>query len=529
MKKLFKAEEFIILVLVIIAGSISQPLLAYGYMLLGDYINLINIDGVIKIVTIMIVSFLGIGLYYFVSTYIRNNIARRLKDNVFKGILNIDLSDILSKDLSEYVNLINLKIESWSDMYLSSIFFVAKDVLQIVFMVLLLINISPKIAVVVLIFILPLMINNIFFPKMMNKRVYKYFDSQDRQLAEINDIMQGVVVVKNSGVESYFENKMAAIFNQTTKDVQALSFLENISGFVANCGVALSQISGVALSIVFLNNGSITLGQFMAVLQLTFFLNEPFIAVINNVMKVISMRELNKEIVRSLPKEIRKNDIITRLINITDEIDNIELKDLNFKYVDKFVFKENLNYKFEKGKKYLIKGESGSGKSSLSKLMLKLHNYTSGDILVGEKSYKDLSADDINSIINYIGQDPYIFNITLKENIDLKGKLSDDEVISIIKKVRLDKLMNELGGIYGNINKTKRQISGGESARIAIARALADNKPIIIADEVLANLDAENSQNIEKLLLDLDNSILINICHHHNENLANRYNGELLL
>ncbi|MDO5718669.1 MAG: ATP-binding cassette domain-containing protein [Tissierellia bacterium] len=222
--------------------------------------------------------------------------------------------------------------------------------------------------------------------------------------------------------------------------------------------------------------------------------------------------------------EIDKEDKKIKL----DDVFKISFKDLSFKYDENYIF-ENLNFNFTKGKKYLIQGESGSGKSTLGKIMIKLLKSFHGEILFDQIPIDELSTKNVNSLINYISQDPYVFNTSLKENIDIKGKLDDGEIIDIIKKVRLDKLLHEIGSIDALIDKVNRNISGGEIARIAIARALADDKPVIIADEVLANLDKINSLNIEELLLSIDDKIIINICHHHNIELNDRYDGILEL
>lgn len=531
MKNFLKKREVLVLILISIMGSISQPLLAYSYMLLGNFMNLDESGSLIKIVFLMILSFVGIGIYYFITVYIKNNIVVRLRCNKFKDIIEQDIVDILDKDHSEYINLINLKIDAWRDLYFTPLLFLLKDSLQILFMIVLLASISVKITLVVSIFILPLIVNNIFFPKLMKKRIDRYFTSQDRQLSAISDVMQGIVIVKNQGAESNFESRLNSVFEKTNSDTQSLDFLENISGFIANCGVALSQISGVVLSLIFLNNGEILLGQFLAMVQLTFFLNEPIISLINNCMKIISAKKLKSEIFIELAKN--KNDEV-KVVNLEssemeNNIEKLELSNLNFKYDKKFVFKKNLNFTFEKNKKYLIKGESGSGKSTLSRLLLKFNKNYSGNILLGDEFYNEIDSDYVNERISYINQEPYIFDMTLKENIDLKSRCSDEDVEKLIKDVKLDKLLIDLGGLDKKIDKTKRKVSGGEKARIAIARALTENKPIIIADEVLANLDEENSINIESLLLGLENVILINICHHHNEKLSSLYDGVLYL
>ncbi|MDO5718670.1 MAG: ABC transporter transmembrane domain-containing protein [Tissierellia bacterium] len=267
---MFKKKEILIISIITLIGSISQPLIAYSYILLGDFISLEN-NSFHSIVLIMILAFLGIGIYYFISAYIKNAIVLRIRKNSFKNIIFNDLNLILERDLSEHINLLNIKIETWKDMYLTSLLFIIKDSLQIVFMLLILFSISYKVTIIVLLFTMPLILNNIFFPRLINKKLSGYFDAQDLELSNLKDILQGVDVIKNSGSEEMALKKMEYYFKNKVNASQKIDNLENASGFLANCGVAISQISGVFISSILLSKNIISLGQFMGMLQLTFF------------------------------------------------------------------------------------------------------------------------------------------------------------------------------------------------------------------------------------------------------------------
>lgn len=503
--------------LLIVIGALSQPLLAYSYILLGDFLEKKN-GNISLIILLIICSLLGIGIYYFLTTYIKNNFTLEMKKEVFSNVIFQDLSQTIKKDQSEYINLLSIKFDKWRDFYITSIFSISKDILQILFLGIILFKINKFIFICMSVLLLPLFLNNTIFPKIMNKKVDKYFELQDKKLAEVTDILNGISIIKNTSSERVFTNSIFKTFDDENHSIQSLSFVENISGFFSNTSVALSQIGGVVLASYLSSLDIISIGAFLAVLQISFFLNEPIISIINNYITIKSLKTINYEINDFLQKE--KTYSLNK--NIID-FKNIKLNNLNYTYSDKNVFKNDINITIEKGKKYMIKGESGSGKSTLGKILLKiLPNYT-GSIILNDKDYNSFSERDINNLIENISQDTYIFNNTLRFNIDIFNQCSDEEIFKIIDRVNLNKLLNDISSIDSHIDMNKREVSGGEKSRIAIARALVGKKQIIIADEILSNLDNENSLNIENILLSLEDTTLIHIAHKSNESLIDKY------
>ncbi|MFC4805130.1 ATP-binding cassette domain-containing protein [Filifactor villosus] len=512
-----KNKYYLYLFFPIITGALSQPLLAYSYILLGDFLETKN-GNISLIIALIICSLTGIGIYHFLTAYIKNNFSLEIKKEVFSNVLLQDLSETTKKDYSEYINLLNIKLDKWRDLYITSILAVLKDVLQTLFLGLILFKINKFIFICMSILLLPLFLNNTIFPKIMNKKVDKYFELQDKKLAELTDIFNGINVIKNTGSEKVFTTFIFATFDEENRSVQSLSFVENVSGFFSNTSVALSQIGGVILASYLVTLDIISVGAFLAVLQISFFLNEPIISMINNYIAIKSMKSINEEIREFVKCE---KSYVSNKSSLAFK--NIKLNHLNYIYEDKNVFKDDIKVVIEKGKKYMIRGESGSGKSTLGKILLKILPGYTGSITLNDKDYASFSESDINCLIENICQDTYIFNNTLRFNIDILSQCSDEEILEIIDRVNLNKLLNDISSLDVCIDMNKREVSGGEKSRIAIARALVAKKQIVIADEILANLDAENSLNIENILLSLEDITLIHIAHKPNESLVDKY------
>ncbi|MBQ7338003.1 MAG: ATP-binding cassette domain-containing protein [Clostridia bacterium] len=168
-------------------------------------------------------------------------------------------------------------------------------------------------------------------------------------------------------------------------------------------------------------------------------------------------------------------------------LNEISVSDLSFSYEEKAVF-QNVNFTIHQGDKVAICGQNGSGKSTLIKLLCGVLKDYSGHIKIGGQELSELSALNWYDCIAYTEQDPYLFPMSIKENIHI-GNLnaSDEELDEIIGKLEIEHLIDR----NRDIHSEKQQLSGGEKQKISIGRALLKNTPIIIMDEPSNNLDTE--------------------------------------
>lgn len=185
---------------------------------------------------------------------------------------------------------------------------------------------------------------------------------------------------------------------------------------------------------------------------------------------------------------------------------------------DSYVFK-NINYDFEEGKMYAIKGKSGSGKTTLLSLITGLENCTEGQILYDGKELKKMNLDTYrNTDIGIVFQSYNLLpRLTALENIILSMDISKVKVED--KKQKALELMKSVGLSEDKANRKILKLSGGEQQRIAIARSLAYNPKIIIADEPTGNLDKDTENEILKIFKRLakdENKCIVIVTHSQN-------------
>src|SRR5574344_204426 len=195
---------------------------------------------------------------------------------------------------------------------------------------------------------------------------------------------------------------------------------------------------------------------------------------------------------------------------------NIEFKDVCFSYDDKRQILNNLNFKVKKDETVAFVGKSGAGKSTIFNLIGKLYDANQGHIYLDGIDINDLDEESIRNNMTIITQSPYIFNMSIRDNLSIVTKnLSDTKMKEAIKLACLDEFVEGLPDKYDTIiGENGITLSGGEKQRLAIARALVQNTKIILFDEATSSLDNETQLNISEAINNMKSNYTILIIAH---------------
>ncbi|MDA1886315.1 thiol reductant ABC exporter subunit CydD [Bacillus cereus group sp. BY105LC] len=214
--------------------------------------------------------------------------------------------------------------------------------------------------------------------------------------------------------------------------------------------------------------------------------------------KGIQKKDLNEDIVWNASSSLKLQDI---------KVNNTES--------EKAIL-EGINFTWEGNGAIGVIGESGAGKSTLIDVLAGFLSPSSGKMLVNGVEVDGSTREDWQKNIAYIPQQPYIFPLSLKDNIRFyETNATDEEVERVINEVGLRSLVTSLpNGMHERIGEGGRMLSGGQEQRVAMARALLSKKPIILLDEPTAHLDIETEFEIKQAMLRLFNGKLVFLATH---------------
>jgi len=255
-------------------------------------------------------------------------------------------------------------------------------------------------------------------------------------------------------------------------------------------------------------NGSIDSSLFITVIILAISAVQPIITAFSYHDDIAKAGAIFGEVgnIMNLPELVRP------IANKKDPSDNsITLRDVKFSYRKETDDKENkeilhgINMNLPQGSYTAFVGPSGSGKSTIARLIASLWDVDSGTIEIGGVNIKDLSLEEYNNRIAYVSQDNFLFDLSVRDNIRIGNQnASDKEVEEVARESGCyDFIMSLENGFDTIVGGSGAHLSGGECQRIAIARAMMKNAPIVILDEATAYTDPENEAIIQKSVAQL--------------------------
>ena len=301
-------------------------------------------------------------------------------------------------------------------------------------------------------------------------------------------------VAKHLGESDAFYKRQTRELNKSQYFTAATSFFRD----------AISYIYLISKVIA----GSIQIGSFTmyvgAVSQFSTAMNDMMSSIVNIRRFGLYYDELNKYI--NMPQTMREGE---KTVDSETGEYTIKFENVSFRYPGSEIYAlKNVNITITPSEKLSIVGENGAGKTTFVKLLLRLYDPTEGRILLNGTDIREFDYDEYQNLMAAVFQDFRLFSFTLKENVCFDKECSDEVVIDCLRRSGFGNKLDQLPkGIYTNVYKNFEEDgfepSGGEGQKIALARALFKDTPVVILDEPTAALDPraeyEMYQNFNKM------------------------------
>lgn len=204
----------------------------------------------------------------------------------------------------------------------------------------------------------------------------------------------------------------------------------------------------------------------------------------------------------NVPITIKNDNASTKSNNNNPIKGDIEFRNVNFRYSTGPDRLKNLNFVLPQGKTYAFVGPTGSGKSTIMKLLLRFYETTSGEILIDQTKISTHNLNQLRKSIGLVSQDVFLFQASLKENIRYGNpQATDSEIMQAAKLAEVDEFAVTLPQQYDTpVGERGQKLSGGQKQRIALARAILKNPSILILDEATSAVDNETEAVIQRSL-----------------------------
>ena len=337
---------------------------------------------------------------------------------------------------------------------------------------------------------------------------------KDRNTTVINEGIRGSHDIKLLNIVEHFKNKINGnideLYDDTMKSVKTDSNYTFARAFAVNMFTGIIII----LSIYFVKFNVITVSSLIAVFL---YRDRLFTSVLYLAWSERQLKEfaLSAERVFEVIDHTKYEKEHYGSKRVNELYGKIEFKDVHFKY-DKDEVLKGVNFTIEPKDTVAVVGKSGSGKSTIINLLSKIYEVTSGEVLIDGYNVNDLDKYSLRNNIAVISQKPYLFNMTIKENLLLVNPdASQKQIEKVCKICELHDYIMSLPKKYNTlVGEGGVTLSGGECQRIAIARALLRKTNIILFDEATSALDNETQANIQQAINNISSEYTMLIVAH---------------
>lgn len=366
------------------------------------------------------------------------------------------------------------------------------------------ISTNAKLSIILAVIIPIMVIVILILAKKVLPLFTKFQAFTDRLNQVVTEKLTGVRVIRAFGKEEYerkrYDSVNKDIYDVTLKAAYTIVLLMPLIFFIIN----ISSIAIVWIGAPMIDKGSLNIGDLMAFIQyaMQVLFSVIYVAMmfINIPRAIVSAKRISE--VLDIDPSIKDDGTITKKEEL-DSLGSIEFKNVCFSFPDgdENVL-DNISFKINKSETLAIIGGTGSGKTALISLMLRLYDITGGDIYVGGKNIKDISVNFLRDLIGYVPQKAMLFSGTIRENLCYGNKNATKQQIDEALKIAqaYDFVYSQKDGIDSEVSQGGTNFSGGQKQRLCIARAIVKNPDYFIFDDSFSALDYKTDMTLREAL-----------------------------
>ncbi|MEK7564333.1 MAG: ABC transporter ATP-binding protein [Patescibacteria group bacterium] len=312
------------------------------------------------------------------------------------------------------------------------------------------------------------------------------------------DAISNILNIKIFSSDAKEKENFRSFTNDEEKKRRKAWYFGNFQNLTQSILMAIFRIVVLIINIRFWYVGKISLGMFVLIE-----------AYMNNLFDILWRFGVSfNKMIKALTDMQEVVDIFDTPIDITDvknpeflksKEGTVNFKNISFAYRGGGKVLNNFNLEIKSGERIGLVGYSGAGKSTITKLLLRFVDTNEGEIMIDDQNIKNITQNDLRSVVSYVPQESVLFHRTIGENIAYsKPNATQEEIIEVAKKAHAHEFILNLQKGYDTlVGERGIKLSGGERQRVAIARAMLKDSPVLVLDEATSSLDSVSESYIQ--------------------------------
>lgn len=451
----------------------------------------------------IVITYIAVHIFLIISKDLRNTVINKamskilkdLREKLFCHVLKWNMGTYQKYNSSEIYTRLTADIDNVSSLFLGTLQVLVNDVLYIALMVIFMFLADVKLAIIGCIAMIVTAIISYMFIHQTAKANRGILNKRDKENRQYSEMYNKNKLTYLFGLQKNTEKKIHKTLDEEYTYRKKFIFIES---FIYPLSITIQALAiYFILQYVFNINSFISLGSIYLVINYIKDCRSPLTEIFEQLEEIqssfMSLKRINVLLKESGVEDIEKGEIEEDLKG------DIEFENVYMQYGDNKVLND-ISFIIKEGSKVTIAGKTGVGKTTMMNILMRLHPFQKGRILIGGKDITKIRIKDIRKNISYISQTPYILEDTLKNNIILGNEsITDEQIKTVAKEIGFENTLNKFkDGLDEKISKSK--LSYGQLQMIAFLRAILHKANIYIFDEPTSNIDLKTEDRIQKLI-----------------------------
>ena len=481
----------------------STTIIYEGTTKIINHTGTIDLNSLMNLLIIVVVLYVVSALFSYLQSYfiieLSTKISFDLRQRIMDKILYLPMEKIGENKRGDILSRMTNDIDSLQHGISQSFVQLTTAVITLVgvFIMMLSINVIMALATIVLVPIAFLVIK--FITKHSQSYFLKQLEFKGSLNGQIEETFTGHDIIRAFNQEEISMEKFEKDNNSWFNNEWKSQFFSSLNGPLMNFISNFTYVVIAVLGAVFVLQKAIAVGDILAFFQYSQSFTRPIQQITRVMNQIQTAMAASERIFEFLDLDDEENPSTRKLDTIND---NITFEDVSFGYSPNEKIIKNLTFEVKKGQKIAIIGETGAGKTTIVKLLMRFYDIDSGSIKIDSVDIDEYDKHSLRSHVGMVLQDSWLFSDTIKSNIRYGNlEVSDDEIVDASKQVYIDNFIRQLpDGYETTLNEDSDNISHGQKQLLTIARTILSSKEILILDEATSSVDTRTEKLIQKAI-----------------------------